>query len=92
MRRDNFLAVAKQIEQRFHLMCKLRDGVEAEHAARPFDGMRRPKDFVQQIHIFGVLFKCQQPFLDDGEMLRRFLKKGILKLREIVAHSRPRRS
>ena len=87
MRRDDFLAVAKQVEQRLHLMGKLRDSVKPEHAARPFDGMRRTEDFVQEIEVFRVLFKCQQPFLDDGQMLRRFLKKSILKLCEIVAHA-----
>ncbi len=67
-------------------MGKLRDGVKAEHAARAFDGMRRTEDFVQEIAVLRVLLKGQQPFLDNGQMLRRFLKKGILKLYEIVTH------
>ena len=67
-------------------MGKLCDGVKAEHAARAFDGMGGTEDFVQEIAVLRVLLKGQQPFLDDGQMLRRLLKKSILKLCEIVAH------
>jgi hypothetical protein len=73
-------------------MRELRDGIEAEHAARAFDRMGRAKDLVQKIQIFRMLFQLQQPFFDNREMLSGFLEKRILKLREVVVHLKARRS
>ena len=87
MRRDNFLTISKQVQQGLHLMGKLRDSGKAEHAARPLDGMGRAENLVQQIQIFRILFKRQQPFFDDGQMIAGFFEKGVLKLREIATHS-----
>ena len=44
--RYHFLSVAKQVKQGFHLVSELRDGGESEHTACPFNGMRRPENFV----------------------------------------------
>ena len=74
-RRDGEMPVPQLVEQRFHLMSELPDRSEPEHAAVPFDGMRRAKNAVQQVQVFRMLLELQETIFNRREMLGRFFEK-----------------
>ena len=70
------LAVADQVEDRFHLMGKGGDLVEAEHGAGTLDGVHRPEDPADQVLVVRSLFQFEQGGLQFGEQFGRFFTIG----------------
>ncbi len=71
------LALADQVERRFHMMRKGRGGFETEHGSRPFDGVQGPEGGVDQIGIAGIAVEIQERRFKLRQQFLRFLLEDI---------------